>query len=155
MLERAAAKAVRAGVQDRVSFIHGDVAGLPFPDGFFDAIGISFAFRNLTYRNPRTETYLKEVVRVLKPGGEFVFVESSQPPNPVIRWLAHGYIRLFVFRMGWWISGNRPAYRYLSESARKFYTAEELADLLVRAGFRRVTITRLMLGAAAIHVAIK
>ena len=155
MLVRAKEKAARHGIQGGVNFIHGDVADLPFPAAYFDSICISFAFRNLTYKNPMTARYLSEVVRVLKPGGSFVIVESSQPPNRIIRALAHAYERWFVFRAGLWITGNRPAYKYLAESAQKFYTAEELADLLVRACFGNVKVQRLFLGAAAIHVAIK
>ncbi|MDP2919634.1 MAG: ubiquinone/menaquinone biosynthesis methyltransferase [Dehalococcoidia bacterium] len=155
MLALARDKAEKAGLNSALSFIHGDVNDLPFPDGYFDSIGISFAFRNLTYKNPRTGRYLIEVVRVLKTGGEFVIVESSQPPNAVVRAFAHAYERWFVFYAGYWITGNRPAYKYLSESARRFYTAEELADLLKAAGFSKVTVKRLFFGAAAIHVAQK
>jgi demethylmenaquinone methyltransferase/2-methoxy-6-polyprenyl-1,4-benzoquinol methylase len=155
MLARARDKAARHGLQNSISFVHGDVADLPFPDAYFDSIGISFAFRNLAFRNPVTARYLVEVVRVLKPGGSFVIVESSQPPNRVIRALAHAYERWFVFRMGLWITGNRPAYKYLAESARKFYTADELVDLLVQSGFKTVTVRRFLFGAAAIHVARK
>jgi demethylmenaquinone methyltransferase/2-methoxy-6-polyprenyl-1,4-benzoquinol methylase len=131
------------------------VSNLPFPNGHFDSIGISFAFRNLTYKNPKTQNYLEEVVRVLKPGGEFVIVESSQPPNRVIRKIVHLYLRLFVYRVGYWISKNKPAYRYLSESARHFYTAGELADLLMNVGFKQVSVKQLLFGAAAIHLAVK
>ncbi|MDO9334399.1 MAG: ubiquinone/menaquinone biosynthesis methyltransferase [Dehalococcoidales bacterium] len=155
MLARAKEKAKRFPLHTNVNFIHGDVGDLPFPDGHFDSIGISFAFRNLTYKNPKTQRYLAEVVRVLKPGGEFVIVESSQPPNSLIRKLVHIYLRLFVYRVGSWISKNRPAYKYLSESARHFYTAGELADLLMNAGFKQVTAKRLLFGAAAIHTATK
>jgi demethylmenaquinone methyltransferase/2-methoxy-6-polyprenyl-1,4-benzoquinol methylase len=138
-----------------ITFIHGDVSDLPFPDAYFDAIGIAFAFRNLTYRNPKTQRYLAEIVRILKPGGQFVIVESSQPPNALLRALAHAYERWIVYGVGVLISGNRPAYRYLSESSRRFYTAEELSDLLVNAGFSRVTAKRLLFGATAIHTATK
>jgi len=155
MLERAREKAGRFSLKNSPSFVHGDVNDLPFRDGYFDAIGISFAFRNLTYKNPRTERYLQEVVRVLKPGGAFVIVESSQPPNRIIRALAHAYERWFVYRVGYWITKYRPAYKYLAESAQKFYTAEELGDLLVRAGFSSVKVQRLLFGAAAVHVAVK
>lgn len=155
MLARARDKAARHGLQNGISFVHGDVADLPFPDAYFDSIGISFAFRNLTFRNPMTARYLAEVVRVLKPGGSFVIVESSQPPNRIIKALAHAYERWFVFRVGYWITGNRPAYKYLAESAQKFYTADELTDLLVQSGFKSVTVQRLLFGAAAIHVAVK
>lgn len=153
MLARAVEKAQRRPVRTPLTFVQGDVADLPFPDACFDAIGISFAFRNLTYKNPLTRRYLQEVVRVLKPGGRFVIVESSQPPNAVIRKLFHAYVRWYVPRVGHLISKNRPAYRYLSESAARFYTAEELADLLAAAGFGMVTVKRLLFGAAAIHVA--
>jgi len=155
MLTRAKEKAGQFPLKTDITFIHGDVDDLPFPDGHFDSIGISFAFRNLTYKNPMTGRYLVEVVRVLKPGGEFVIVESSQPPNRLIRKIVHIYLRLFVYRVGSWISKNRPAYKYLSESARHFYTAEELVDLLVNAGFKQVTVKRLLFGAAAIHLAVK
>jgi demethylmenaquinone methyltransferase/2-methoxy-6-polyprenyl-1,4-benzoquinol methylase len=155
MLARAKEKAKCFPLKTDVTFIHGDVGDLPFPDGHFDIIGISFALRNLTYKNPKTQSYLAEVVRVLKPGGEFVIVESSQPSNLLIKKIAHLYLRLFVYRVGYWISKNRPAYKYLSESARHFYVAEELADLLMNAGFKQVTAKRLLFGAAAIHVAVK
>jgi demethylmenaquinone methyltransferase/2-methoxy-6-polyprenyl-1,4-benzoquinol methylase len=155
MLTRAKEKVARFPLKTDVTFIHGDVGDLPFPNGYFDSIGISFAFRNLTYKNPKTEFYLSEVVRVLKPGGEFVIVESSQPPNRVIRQIVYIYLRLFVYGVGSWISKNKPAYKYLSESARHFYTAGELTDLLMAAGFKQVILKRLFFGAAAIHVAVK
>ncbi|MFH1619093.1 MAG: bifunctional demethylmenaquinone methyltransferase/2-methoxy-6-polyprenyl-1,4-benzoquinol methylase UbiE [bacterium] len=155
MLELAKQKAQRYFLKAGISFIHGDAADLPFPGGFFDCIGIAFAFRNLTYKNPLTRRYFAEIARVLKPGGEFVIVESSQPPNRFIRMISHAYVRWVVFWAGCWISGNRPAYKYLSESARRFYTAEELDNLLVAAGFKKVMVKRLFFGAAAIHRAVK
>ena len=155
MLEKAAEKANRAALKTELNFIHGDVGDLPFPDGYFDCIGISFAFRNLTYNNPNTPHYLSEIVRVLKKGGQFVIVESSQPPNKLIRQLDYFYLRTFVRWMGTLLSKNKAAYNYLTESASKFYTAEELGDLLVRAGFSAVSVKRLFFGATAIHVAVK
>ena len=155
MLEKAAEKAGRAQLKAKLNFIHGDVGDLPFPDGYFDCIGISFAFRNLTYNNPNTPLYLAEIVRVLKKGGHFVIVESSQPPNKLIRALDHFYLRTFVHWVGTFFSKNKTAYNYLTESARKFYTAEQLGDLLVKAGFSAVSVKRLLFGATAIHVAVK
>ena len=155
MLKLANEKATPSLFKTRLSFIHGDVNDLPFPDGHFDSIGISFAFRNLTYKNPHMERYLKEVVRVIKPGGEFVIVESSQPSNRLIRALVHAYERWFVYYAGYWITQNRPAYKYLSESAQRFYTAEELANLLIAAGFKKVDVKHLFFGVAAIHIAVK
>jgi demethylmenaquinone methyltransferase/2-methoxy-6-polyprenyl-1,4-benzoquinol methylase len=155
MLSIAREKTADLSAKNKVQFIHGDVGDLPFPDGYFDCIGISFAFRNLTYKNPKTEIYLKEVARVLKSGSEFVTVESSQPRNKFLRNTAHVYLRVFVYRVGTWISKNRPAYKYLSESASNFYSAEELHDLLIKFGFSSVEFKHLFFGAAAIHKAIK
>jgi demethylmenaquinone methyltransferase/2-methoxy-6-polyprenyl-1,4-benzoquinol methylase len=153
MLDIAKAKAEKAGVSGKLSLVHGDVSLLPFPDGYFDSIGISFAFRNLTYKNPLTEKYLTEIRRVLASGGRFVIIESSQPQNGLIRWLYHLYLRLFVANAGCWLSGNRGAYRYLAGSARNYYGPTEVKDLLIEAGFSEVSYRPLLLGAAGIYIA--
>jgi demethylmenaquinone methyltransferase/2-methoxy-6-polyprenyl-1,4-benzoquinol methylase len=155
MLAIAAGKAASQMEGRDVSFIYGDVTGLPFPDEYFDAAGISFAFRNLTYRNPSARKHLEEVVRVLKPGGRYVIVESSQPESRLIRKLFHLYLRTFVFWAGYLLSGNRGAYRYLAESASRFYEPEEVKAMLLEAGFSRVSYRRLLFGASGVHVAVK
>jgi demethylmenaquinone methyltransferase/2-methoxy-6-polyprenyl-1,4-benzoquinol methylase len=154
MLEIAAAKASAAGLNN-IRFINADVAHLPFPDGHFDCITISFAFRNLTYKNPMTGDYLREILRVLRPDGRFVIVESSQPKSSFIRFLDHLYLKLWVFPAGYLISGNREAYSYLAESAEHFYSAEEMLGFLLKAGFKQATAERLFFGAAAIYTATK
>jgi demethylmenaquinone methyltransferase/2-methoxy-6-polyprenyl-1,4-benzoquinol methylase len=155
MLELAVTEAGRSNSGERVSFVHGDAAALPFPDGHFDCVGIAFAFRNLTYKNPLTMSYLAEIARVLRPEGRFVIVESSQPRVRLIRKLFHLYLRTFVFRLGYLLSGNRGAYRYLAESAARFYTPDELGNLLLSSGFSRFLSRPLMFGTVAIHVAVK
>ena len=155
MLEIATKKVERSARGRRVSFIHGDVASLPFADGCFDCVGTSFAFRNLTYKNPLAPRCLDEILRVLSPNGRFIIVESSQPKVRLIRKIFHLYLRWFVFRAGYLLSGNRGAYHYLAESAARFYTSEELQEILLGAGFRQVYFRPLLLGAAAIHVAVK
>ncbi len=157
MLEIAERKAKSLGERCRLSFVRGDIAAIPFPDGHFDCVGVSFAFRNLTYKNPLAGRYIAEVLRVLKTGGRFIIVESSQPHpgSKVVKWLHHLYVRHFVYRVGWLVSGNREAYRYLADSVVNYYGAEELRELLIEAGFSQVTFRRLLLGAAAIHVAVK
>lgn len=155
MLKIAARKAATSGRGRGISFIYGDVASLPFPGGYFDCAGISFAFRNLTYRNPMTQRYLSEVFRVLAGGGRFVIVETSQPESRLIRRLFHLYLRWFVSGVGHWLSGNRGAYHYLAESATRFLSSDEVKEMLLSAGFRRVSCRRLFLGAAGIYVAVK
>jgi demethylmenaquinone methyltransferase/2-methoxy-6-polyprenyl-1,4-benzoquinol methylase len=155
MLEIAKAKASLSAKGKSICFTVADVARLPFADNHFDCIGISFAFRNLTFKNPLTPTYLNEILRVLKPGGRFVIVESSQPPSPFIRFLDHLYLRLWVFPAGYLISGDKGAYRYLAESARHFYSAGEMQEFLVKAGFKQAAAKMLFFGAAAVYTAEK
>ncbi|MDD4858925.1 MAG: ubiquinone/menaquinone biosynthesis methyltransferase [Dehalococcoidales bacterium] len=154
MLEIAREKAASIkGIQP--AFVIGDATRLPFPDGYFDVVGISFAFRNLTYHNPITQPALAEVFRVLAPGGRFVIVESSQPKGKIIRWFFRLYLRVFVANAGYLMSGNRSAYKYLAESAARFYTPQEVKKLLMGVGFRDVSYRPLFFGAAGVHVAVK
>jgi len=154
MLEIAAKKAESTG-KKRISFVNGNAASLPFPDGYFDCVGISFAFRNLTYKNPLAGSCIDEVLRVLKAGGRFIIVETTQPESKLIRKLYHRYLRWFAFRWGYLLSGNRGAYSYLAESATRFYSSEEVKELLTTAGFRHVYFKPLLFGVAGIHTAIK
>jgi demethylmenaquinone methyltransferase/2-methoxy-6-polyprenyl-1,4-benzoquinol methylase len=80
-------------------------------------------------------------------------VESSQPENSLIRSLFHFYLRAFVKPVGVLLSGNRAAYRYLAESAARFYSPTEVRELLLSSGFRDVGYRPLLFGAAGIHVA--
>jgi len=155
MLEIASRKAARRVTTRKPVFIYSDATNLPFPNGYLDCVGISFAFRNLTYKNPLTARYLAEVLRVLRPGGRFVIVETSQPKNRIIKGLFHRYLRWFVFRLGYLLSKNRGAYYYLTESAAHFFTVEELHQLLLTTGFDRVSSRPILFGAVAIHVATK
>lgn len=155
MLAIAQKRAQQFAVGKRIDFVYGEASSLPFPDGYFDCIGISFAFRNLTYKNPLAQCYLSEVLRVLHPGGRFVIVESSQPESPLVRWLFHVYLRWFVFPAGYVLSGNRGAYNYLSRSAMRFYSAEEVVKILLDTGFSQVNFRRFLLGAVSVHVAVK
>ena len=155
MLAVAEQKARSSGISPKPCFVYADAANLPFPEDNFNSIAISFAFRNLSYNNPLIEQYLAEVLRVLKPGGRLVIVETSQPKSRLIESLYHFYLRQIVCRLGAFISGNQEGYRYLSESAAGFYSPEELTDLLSRAGFSQVCFCRHLLGATSIHIATK
>ncbi len=155
MLRVAQEKVARAGVEKRLKFVHGDATSLPFPEGYFDSVGISFAFRNLTYKNPLRLPHLSEVLRVLKQGGRYVIVESSQPGNRTIRALFHLYLYAFVAPVGTLLSSNQSAYHYLAESASHFYFAEEIKEMLLTAGFRDVSYRPLFFGVAGIHMATK
>ena len=154
MLEVAREKARSSGL-DNVQFVEGDAASMPFENDRFDLVGISFAFRNITFKNPNTGLYLKEIYRTLKPGGKFVIVESSQPRLRLVRYLFHQYLNYVVSGIGGKISGAKGAYHYLAFSARNFYTRNELTQLLENHGFVSVKHKPMLLGAAAVSVATK
>jgi demethylmenaquinone methyltransferase/2-methoxy-6-polyprenyl-1,4-benzoquinol methylase len=155
MLAAAVKKARAQDLDKKISFIFGEASQMPFPDESFDCIGISFAFRNLIYKNPRASRHLTEILRVLKPGGSCIIAESSQPQNKIIRVLHHLYLRAYVYAIGALISGDKNAYRYLIQSAIKFHPPEELRKLLLTSGFRQVHYHPLFFGAVGIYRALK
>ncbi len=154
MLSMARNKAQKQGINN-IEFIEGDAAAMPFDENSFDVIGISFAFRNITFRNKNTSIYLREILRVLKPGGKLIAVESSQPNNRLIRSGFHFYLKHIVSGLGERFGKARGAYHYLAYSARNFYSTTELTELLQSHGFGKVKHHRMFLGAAAITIAEK
>ena len=118
-------------------------------------MAIAFSFRNLLYKNPAIGTYLTEVLRVLRPGGHFVIVETSQPESEVLRRIYHAYLRTVVPFVGGAVSGSKSAYAYLSKSATNFPALEEVATVLRGAGFSEVSFEPLLLGMVGIHKATK
>ena len=140
---------------ENVVFALGDVSILPFKDGSFDVVIISFAARNINYTQSHLLSSIGEFYRILKPGGVFINLETSQPSFKIIRVLFHFYVRLFVRRVGYFISGSDAAYRYLSHTIPRFYNPDEFAKIIRDTGFSSPTYKRGMFGTAAIHKAIK
>jgi demethylmenaquinone methyltransferase/2-methoxy-6-polyprenyl-1,4-benzoquinol methylase len=138
-----------------ILFSIADAGKLPFADNTFDLITIGFAARNLNFNSAAFLRYLKEFRRILKPGGIFLNLETSQPGKNWIKKIFHGYVRSVVKPIGYLISGSKAGYAYLSYTIPRFYDAGELSDLLVQAEFRDVEYIRLFLGIAAIHKAAK
>ena len=128
---------------------------LPFPDKSFDLLTIAFATRNLNTRREHLESYMEEFSRILKPGGYFVNLETSQPSTKMIRKFFHFYVKWIVKPLGWIFSGSKAGYSYLSFTIPRFYAPNEFAQILRQSGFSQVEYRRLMLGISAIPVAIK
>jgi len=138
-----------------ISFVISEAGELPFHDNYFDLITISFATRNINKNREALINYFSEFRRVLKPGGRFINLETSQPPNRTIRKLMHRYVDLTVRKIGRTISGSKYGYNYLASTIPRFYDANELTEILKEAGFSEVYPKPMFFGAAAIHKAVK
>lgn len=140
---------------DRIAFILADARALPFRDGTFDLITISLATRNIYVHRESLVRCLREFYRILRPGGRFVNLETSQPPSRPVRRLFHLYVRLAVRHIGYIISGSRAGYAYLAHTIPRFYSADAFSDIVHQAGFGKVHFYPMTFGVAAIHKAVK
>ena len=155
MLEVAEQKTLRLGLDGRIAFKIADAAALPFERDYFDVAGIAFGFRNLTFKNPKSGIYLKEIYRVIASGGRLVIVETSQPESILLKTLSRLYYSGVVKPVGNVISRERGAYSYLAYSAKNYLDPSDVGHLLTDAGFSSVDYRPLWGGIAAVHAALK
>ncbi len=139
------------GGRDRLSWATANAEYLPFDDQSAHAITIGFGIRNVTNRDKA----LKDMHRVLKPGGRFVCLEFSRPTTRPLAKLYDAWSFHAIPRIGEVIAKDRESYQYLVESIRKFPHQSAFAKELEEAGFERVTVTNLSGGIAAIHTGLK
>jgi demethylmenaquinone methyltransferase/2-methoxy-6-polyprenyl-1,4-benzoquinol methylase len=144
MLELARTKGGRAGAE--VRFEWADALELPYADGEFDAVTVGFGVRNLA----DLDRGLREMARVLKPGGRLAILEITQPHRPPLSTFFSIWFDRLVPRLGT-IAGDREAYTYLPESVKRFPSPGGLAERLDAAGFQSIRWTVLAGGIIAIH----
>ena len=131
-----------------IEFIEGDALRLPFQTGSFDIVSIAFGLRNLSDRRAG----LREMARVLRPGGRLLVLEFSLPASPLLRGPYLLYLHHVVPRIGGALTGDRPAYEYLFRSISEFPAPEEIACAMEAAGLRSVRWERLTGGIACLHI---
>jgi demethylmenaquinone methyltransferase/2-methoxy-6-polyprenyl-1,4-benzoquinol methylase len=123
-----------------------DAEKLPFPDNFFDHVSVAFGLRNMTHK----EIALKEMLRVLRPGGSLVVLEFSKVWKPLQPFYdAYSFKMLPI--MGKLVAKDEESYRYLAESIRMHPSQEELKQLMQQVGFERVEFFNLTGGVVALH----
>ncbi|MEA3460330.1 MAG: ubiquinone/menaquinone biosynthesis methyltransferase [Bacteroidota bacterium] len=135
-----------------IRFMEGDAGAMPFEDGRFDSMGITFGIRNLVYENSNAMKHLEEMNRVLRSGGQLVVLESSKPLSPLWRVFNGFYLRFILPYLGGLISGNLKAYQYLASSSKNYYTMEEMGKILDVAGFNMIRSRSLFLGSVMLLV---
>lgn len=150
MLEKARAKLKEKPTYADLRFEFGDCMTLPLPDHAVDAVTVSFGVRNFEDR----QKGLKEILRILRPGGRLFVLEFSQPD----RWFRPLYYFYLKYILPWvaaLATGDKSAYDYLAGTIENFPTKEALAGQLQLAGFEQVDATGLTFSIVAIHEARK
>ena len=149
MLDRAQRRALSA--RRSAKFVQGDVMAMPFGAGAFDGATMGFSLRNVV----DVDATLREILRVLRPGGRFVNLDVSKAPNRTFKRLFDLYFYRIVPLVGGIVGGSRMAYSYLPNSLTHHPNAPELRERFARAGFADAGFLPLMGGAIAIHYGTK
>lgn len=150
MLSVAEAKRKESRI-DNLEFIHGNAMELPFDDNSFDYVTIGFGLRNV----PDYLIVLKELLRVVKPSGKVVCLETSQPTMFGFRQLYYFYFRFIMPLIGKVFAKSLKEYSWLHESAKDFPNKEGLTKMFLQAGFRDVKVKTYTGGVAAMHMGFK
>ncbi len=127
-----------------------DAEGLPFADNYFDRVSVAFGLRNMT----KKDQALKEMCRVLKPGGKLLVLEFSKVAKPLEK-LYDWYSFNILPKLGALVAKDEGSYRYLAESIRMHPDQESLRSLMKSCGFDHVDVHNLSAGVVALHVGIK
>lgn len=135
----------------RIELVHGNAMDLPFPDNTFDCATVGFALRNV----PDVTQTLKEMMRVVKPGGKVISLELAKPSAPVFRQLFWLYFEKFVPLLGKFRVGIDGPYSYLPYSVKIFPHQREIKELFTKIGLDDATYYELTGGIVAVHVGTK
>lgn len=148
MLAEGREKVMRAGSAHTLALVRGDATSIPLASGTFDVVTIAFGVRNVV----DVDVALREMRRVLRPGGRALVLEFSLPRNPLIRIPYLFYFRHILPRVGGLISGDAGAYRYLNRTVETFPYGEAFCAVMTAAGFDRVNAEPLTFGVATLYV---
>ena len=151
MLNVGKQKIIAKSLQSRVEMVVGDSEKLPFEENSFDAITVSFGVRNFE----TLETGLSEILRVLKPNGKFVILETSVPQKFPFKQGYQFHSNILLPLIGKLFSKDKKAYGYLSESAANFPYGENLNNILRKVGFKDVVNKPQTFGVASIYISSK
>jgi len=124
-----------------------DAEKIPFPDNYFDVVTVAFGLRNMTHK----DAALAEMRRALKPGGQLLVLEFSQPALPGLKPLYDAYSFRVLPLLGRYVAGDEASYRYLAESIRMHPDQETLLAMMRDAGLEGCRYHNLSGGIVAVH----
>jgi demethylmenaquinone methyltransferase / 2-methoxy-6-polyprenyl-1,4-benzoquinol methylase len=151
MLEVGRKKLVEKNVQDRIELKSGDSENLPFEGNKFDAVTVAFGVRNFE----NLERGLREIYRVLKPGGCVVVLEFSKPKAFPFKQVYQFYFNSILPLIGRMVSKDKAAYTYLPESVKAFPDGKDFLSVLHSVGFKHTQCKELTFGISSIYTAVK
>ena len=134
--------------RQRIQWVGSDTLALPFPSNYFDAVTSGFLMRNVI----DVRGAFREQLRVSKPGGRVVVLESSPPKQNVLRPFIQFHLTYVIPTLGKLIAGESDAYTYLPDSTKQFQTPESLATIMWEEGYTNVYYKLFMFGTVAVHV---
>lgn len=140
-------KVEKEGLSAKIELLSGDSETINFPANSFDAIMVAFGVRNFQH----LDIGLKEMLRVLKPGGQAVILEFSKPKNKAIRKLYNLYMGTIAPKVAGWLSKNREAYSYLDKSAKAFPERQQFLKIMNETGYSGTSFKPLSLGICCIY----
>ncbi len=151
LLEIGKRKVKKHNLQKKIIFREGNAENLPYKDSDFDAVTITFGLRNIKDRLKA----LKEFYRVTRPGGYFICLEFSEPPNPIFSKIYYFYLMKLLPVISKALGSDPAAYQYLGNTIKDFPSPQEFVKLIESAGWKDVTFFTLASGIVAIHKGIK
>ena len=141
----------RRDTNDRLRLVAGDMASLPLADACADLVTAGYGLRNV----PVLEDAVREIFRVLRPGGRFVALDFNRPANAAVRAAYLAYLAMVGSALGWALHGDPDTYRYIPASLRRYPGAAAVTTMLRKAGFAEAGWIPLLGGLMAINVARK
>ena len=147
MLRLGRQKVEKQKLNGDIELQQGDSEAIKFPDHSFDAITSAFGVRNFEH----LQKGLAEMLRVLRPGGKLVLLEFSKPHKPVFKGFYQFYMNIIAPQAGKWLSKNKDAYQYLTESVKAFPDGDEFLHILKQTGYTDTYLKTLSLGICTIY----
>jgi len=122
----------RTGSRPQIAWIQADALGLPFPDDVFDVVSVGYGLRNLA----DIEQGLREILRVLRPAGEFLSLDFGKPESPFLRSMYFGYLRTALPVLGRLYCGDPDTHGYILASLQDYPAQRGIKELMKRCGYR-------------------